>query len=168
MFDAPRTPNTGYVLAFATNITAQATASVVTAQSGVPAAVANEIAIVEEAPPNNLNIQLWGATGATLQLRVMGWRKETRTGLWMPSALLQATVVMHGSGYSLSMNGDTLFPAKTHTINLNNANAKALDGDATYKMPGSISLDCHGFQKIGIGLTTSSGTAKANAAQAGY
>ena len=168
MLEAPRTPNTGYVLAFQANPTIQATVSVVTAGTDAPAAVANEIAVIEEPPPNTLSLQVWGESGATVKVRVIGWRRESRTGLWMPATLAQVDVVMHGTGYSDSVNGDTLFPAATHTKNLNTDNVKTLDGNTTVKCAGSFSVDTHGFQKITVGLTTASGTAKANVAFAGY
>jgi hypothetical protein len=150
---------------FPANITANTTMTELVARAAEPSIGvmhANEVAIVGAAP-NWMNVQMYSESGASLDVRVFGFTWCAAVGLWSVRALLQFRATMHtvGPGSNLFL-GDTLFPALTHVINLNNSNAKALDGSAAYKIPGSISFDTHGLKYVGFGINRVSGTPKAN------
>lgn len=159
-----------YEPVFAANITLASTVTLLKAMAtepGVGTLHANEVGIVA-CRTNFMNVQVHSATGALIDVRAFGLRWCSASALWKPSALVQFRATMHGTGYDSSVLGDSLFPALSHAINLNNANAKALDGSTTYKLLGSLSFDTHGFDYIGFGLNPSTGTPKANIFAAGY
>jgi len=165
MYEAPRTPTTSPQFLWTANITAQSTVSEVAGGSSFPAAVANESGSLEEAPPNSLGIQVYSEAGAILDLAVFGISREARTGLWLVEPILQATVTMSSTAGGISIFGDTLYPALTHTVNLCTTNARQRDGSASLKMRcGSIQVDFNGLQRPFLRLNTQSSTKKANIA----
>jgi len=157
----PRTRRAYDNQAFPSNITSGATVTEIVAQATAPAVgvlVANEVAILGWCS-QECCLQVWSESGVSIDCRVFGLVPRA-DGKLNVRALLQFRATMHNQGGTL-LGADTLFPALTHAINLNNVNAKVLDGSATYKMPGSILFDGLGML-IGVGLNRVSGTPKAN------
>lgn len=149
-----------YSRGWAANITTQAGITAIMPQATQPAGVDNEICVIGGGR-TIMEVQLWcGTSGGQLDCSAWGWRWSNSDKLWMPRLLVQFRTTARNAG--LSILGDTLYPPLSHVININNANAVALDGSDTWKVPGCLQFDSRGSKWVSFRVNPVAGTPKAN------
>lgn len=112
--------------------------------AAMPAA-STEIGYFQPDPINQLIFQLWGESGATYKVLVAGVQQCADDEQYQLADLLEVDVLCRTTG-AVSVKGTNLYPAESHNIVRNAANAKALDGSTATKCSGAIMLDALGFR----------------------
>lgn len=149
-----------YSLGFASNITTAATVTEMSPQAAEPTGIANQVCVPGGGMSTMEVMLLVGTSGAQLDCRAWGWRWQQTLGLWIPRLLVQFRTTARNVGFS--MLGDTMYPPLSHVININNANAIALDGSDTWKVGGCLQFDTRGSKFVSFGINPVTGTPKAN------
>lgn len=145
---------------FAAHITTAATVTEVGPQAAEPAAVANQICVFGGGY-SNMELQvLCGTGGAQLDVRAWGWRFCPADSRWVPRLLVQFRTTARSVGATFM--GATMYAPASHTININNANAIALDGSDTWKVGGCLQFDSRGSKFVSVGVHAVTGTPTAN------